>query len=135
MIDAINDNMPFDQFTREQIAGDLLENPTSGQRIATGLIRLNMVTREGGAQPEEYLAKYTADRVRTIGTAWLGSTTGCCECHNHKYDPFTIKDFYSLGAFFDDVRQWGVYSSYGYTPNKDLSGFNNNYPFPPEIRV
>ena len=135
VINAINDNMPFDQFTREQLAGDLLESPTEQQRVATGLIRLNMMTREGGAQPEEYLAKYTADRVRMLGTAWLGSTTGCCECHNHKYDPFSIRDFYSLGAFFDDVRQWGVYSDYRYTPNKDLKGFNNNYPFPPEIRI
>ncbi|TWU48097.1 PSD1 and planctomycete cytochrome C domain-containing protein [Rubripirellula reticaptiva] len=135
VIDSINQNKPFDQFTIEQLAGDLLENPTEEQLVATGLNRLNMVTREGGAQPGEYLAKYKADRVRMIGTAWLGSTTGCCECHNHKYDPFTAKDFYSLGAFFDDLRQWGVYSDYGYTPNKDLKGFNNDYPFPPEMRL
>ncbi|MGB7324084.1 MAG: PSD1 and planctomycete cytochrome C domain-containing protein [Rubripirellula sp.] len=135
VIDSINQNKPFDQFTIEQLAGDLLENPTEEQLVATGLNRLNMVTREGGAQPGEYLAKYKADRVRMIGTAWLGSTTGCCECHNHKYDPFTAKDFYSLGAFFDDLRQWGVYSDYGYTPNKDLKGFNTEYPFPPEMRM
>ena len=134
VIDAFNNNMPFDQFTIEQLAGDLLDNPTEQQLIATGLVRLNMMTREGGAQPGEYLAKYTADRVRMLGTAWLGTTTGCCECHNHKYDPLTSKDFYSLGAYFDDLRQWGVYTTYGYTPNKDLQGFNNNYPFPPEIR-
>ncbi|MEL7498896.1 MAG: DUF1553 domain-containing protein [Planctomycetota bacterium] len=134
VIKSINSNQPFDQFTREQLAGDLLENPTVDQLTATGLIRLNMVTREGGAQPGEYLAKYTADRVRMLGTAWLGATTGCCECHNHKYDPYTIEDFYSLGAYFDDVRQWGVYSNYGYTPNSDLAGFNNNFPFPPEMR-
>ncbi|MGI9473645.1 MAG: DUF1553 domain-containing protein [Rubripirellula sp.] len=135
VIDSINQNKPFDQFTREQLAGDLLEAPTQEQLVATGLIRLNMMTREGGAQPEEYLAKYTADRVRMLGTAWLGSTTGCCECHNHKYDPFTIRDFYSLGAFFDDVRQWGVYTTYRYTPNPDLTGFSNAHPFPPELRV
>ncbi len=135
VIDAINKNKPFDQFTLEQLAGDLLDNPTEEQLVATGLIRLNMMTREGGAQPGEYRAKYTADRVRMIGTAWLGATTGCCECHNHKYDPFTAKDFYSIGAFFDDVRQWGVYTSYGYTPNKDLEGFNNESPFPPELRL
>ncbi|TWU60569.1 Planctomycete cytochrome C [Rubripirellula tenax] len=134
VINAINENKPFDQFTMEQLAGDLLDDPTDEQLIASGLNRLNMMTREGGAQPGEYRAKYTADRVRMIGTAWLGSTTGCCECHNHKYDPFTAKDFYSLGAFFDDLRQWGVYSSYGYTPNKDLEGFNNEFPFPPELR-
>ena len=135
VIRSINENQPFDQFTLEQLAGDLLENPTEQQLVATGLIRLNMMTREGGAQPAEYLAKYTADRVRMLGTAWLGSTTGCCECHNHKYDPFTSKDFYSLGAFFDDVRQWGVYTTYGYTPNPDLAGFSNVHPFPPELRV
>lgn len=135
VIDSLNENKPFDQFTREQLAGDLLKNPTDEQRIATALIRLNMMTREGGAQPGEYLAKYTADRVRMLGTAWMGATTGCCECHNHKYDPLTAKDFYSLGAFFEDIRQWGVYTTYGYTPNPDLNGFNNDSPFPPELRA
>ncbi len=134
VINAFNNNKPFDEFTRQQIAGDLKENPSEEDLVATGLLRLNMVTREGGAQPGEYLAKYKADRVRMIGTAWLGSTLACCECHNHKYDPFSAKDFYSLGAFFDDIRQWGVYSDYGYTPNKDLKGYNNDYPFPPEMR-
>ncbi len=135
VIESFNKNKPFDVFTREQIAGDLMPSPTTEQLTATGALRLNMVTREGGAQPGEYLAKYKADRVRTLGTAWLGSTLACCECHNHKYDPFSIKDFYSFGAFFDDLRQWGVYSNYGFTPNPDLAGFNNNYPFPPEMRV
>ena len=134
VIHAFNSNKPFDEFTREQLAGDLLDAPDEDQLTATGFLRLNMVTREGGAQPKEYLAKYTADRVRSIGTAWLGSTMGCCECHNHKYDPFATKDFYSMGAFFADLRQWGVYSDYGYTPNPDLRGFNNDYPFPPELR-
>ncbi|MEM0924883.1 MAG: DUF1553 domain-containing protein [Planctomycetota bacterium] len=135
VINAFNQNKRFDEFTREQLAGDLLPNPTEEQLTATGMLRLNMVTREGGAQPGEYLAKYKADRVRTLGTAFLGSTLACCECHNHKYDPFSIKDFYSFGAFFDDIRQWGVYSNYGYTPNPDLKGFNNDYPFPPEMRI
>ncbi len=135
VIDSFNDNKPFDQFTREQLAGDLLPHPTSEQLVATGVLRLNMVTREGGAQAKEYLAKSKADRVRALGTAWMGMTLGCCECHNHKYDPFTAKDFYSLGAFFDDLRQWGVYSDYGYTPNKELAGFNNDFPFPPETRL
>ncbi len=134
VINSLNSNKPFDEFTREQLAGDLLENPTEEQLVATGLVRLNMVTREGGAQSKEYLAKYAADRVRMLGTAWLGATTGCCECHNHKYDPFTIEDFYALGAFFDDIRQWGIYTSYGFTPNKDLQGFTNQSPFPPEMR-
>ena len=94
-----------------------------------------MVTREGGAQPGEYLAKYGADRVRTVATTWLGSTMGCCECHDHKFDPFLTKDFYSMKAFFADIKQWGVYMDYGYTPNPDFKGFSNDHPFPPEITV
>lgn len=135
VIKAFNKNLPFDQFTREQLAGDLLPNPTPEQLVATGFNRLNMMTREGGAQPKEYLAKYAADRVRTVSGAWLGSTMACCECHDHKYDPFTAKDFYQLAAFFADVKQWGVYSDYGYTPNPELKGWSNEHPFPPEIEV
>ncbi len=135
VIDSFNANKPFDQFTLEQIAGDLLPNPTQEQRIATGFNRLNMMTREGGAQPAEYLAKYGADRVRTIATAWLGSTMGCCECHDHKFDPFSTRDFYAMKAFFADLREWGVYQDYNYTPNPDLRGWSNDHPFPPEISV
>jgi hypothetical protein len=135
VINAFNRNKPFDQFTVEQIAGDLLPHPTSEQVVATGFNRLNMVTREGGAQPKEYLAKYAGDRVRTVSTAWLGSTMACCECHDHKFDPFWTKDFYSMEAFFADVKQWGVYQDYGYTPNPDLKGWSNDHPFPPEIVV
>jgi Protein of unknown function (DUF1553)/Protein of unknown function (DUF1549)/Planctomycete cytochrome C len=135
VIDAFNANKPFDQFTIEQLAGDLLPHPTTEQRIATGFNRLNMMTREGGAQPKEYLARYAADRVRTLGAAWLGATLGCCECHDHKFDPFTTKDFYQLEAFFADIKQWGVYQDYGYTPNPDLPGWSNDHPFPPEIEV
>lgn len=135
VIEAFNANKPFDQFTREQLAGDLLPEPAAEQRVATCFNRLNMVTREGGAQPKEYLAKYAADRVRTVGMAWLGSTLACAECHDHKFDPITTKDFYSLGAFFSDIRQWGVYADYGYTPNPDLKGYGNDHPFPPEITV
>jgi len=135
VINAFNNNKPFDQFTLEQLAGDLLHNPTEEQLIATGFNRLNMMTREGGAQPKEYLAKYAADRVRTVSQAFLSATMGCCECHDHKYDPFTAKDFYALSAFFADVKQWGVYQNYGYTPNPDLAGFTNEHPFPPELKV
>jgi len=135
VIDSFNRDKPFDQFTIEQIAGDLLPNPTDEQRVATCFNRLNMVTREGGAQPKEYLAKYAADRVRTVSMAWLGSTMGCAECHDHKYDPFTSKDFYQMEAFFADIKQWGVYMDYDYTPNPDLRGFSNDHPFPPEIQV
>ena len=135
VIRAFNDNKPFDRFTTEQLAGDLLPDATDEQRIATGFLRLNLMTREGGAQPGEYLAKSMGDRVRAVGAAWLGLTTGCAECHDHKFDPVTAKDFYSLGAFFADVRQWGVYANYGYTPNPDLPGSNNEWPFPPEIQA
>ena len=135
VIDAFNANKPFDEFTREQLAGDLLPNPTTEQLVATGYNRLNMMTREGGAQPKEYLAKYGAERVRSVAAAWFGSTFGCAECHDHKFDPITARDFYELQAFFADVKQWGVYSDYGYTPEPELRGFNNDHPFPPEIQV
>jgi hypothetical protein len=135
VINSFNANRPFDQFTIEQLAGDLLPNATDEQKTASCFNRLNMVTREGGAQPKEYLAKYAGDRVRTVSTTWLGSTMACCECHDHKYDPFTTKDFYSLGAFFADMKQWGVYADYSYTPNPDLRGVGNDHPFPPEIEV
>ena len=135
VIDSFNRNKPFDQFTIQQLAGDLLPNSTTEDKVASGFNRLNMMTREGGAQPKEYLAKYAADRVRTVSMAWMGSTMGCCECHDHKYDPFTSKDFYSMEAFFADIKQWGVYQDYGYTPNPDLRGWSNDHPFPPEIEV
>lgn len=135
VIDAFNKNKSFDQFTKEQLAGDLLPNPTTEQIIATGFNRLNMVTREGGAQPEEYLAKYGAERVRTIGGAFLGATLGCCECHDHKFDPYTARDFYSMQAFFADVRQMGVYAAYSSNKDPEAKGLNNESPFPPEIEV
>jgi hypothetical protein len=135
VIDAFNANKPYDEFVVEQIAGDLLPNPNVEQLVATGFNRLNMVTREGGAQSKEYLAKYAADRVRAVSTTFLGSTMGCTECHDHKFDPFTTRDFYSMAAFFADVKQYGVYSDYGYTPEPELIGWSNDFPFPPEIEV
>lgn len=135
VIGAFNTNKRFDQFTIEQLAGDLLPNPTVEQRVATGYNRLNMMTREGGAQAKEYLAKYGAERVRSVAAAWFGSTFGCAECHDHKFDPIKSADFYALQAFFADVKQWGVYSDYAYTPNPDLKNFTNDHPFPPEIEV
>jgi hypothetical protein len=135
VIDAFNRNKPFDQFTLEQLAGDLLPDRSIEAYVASGFNRLNMMTREGGAQPKEYLAKYAADRVRTVSMTWLGSTMGCAECHDHKYDPFTSKDFYQMEAFFADIQQWGVYTDYEYTPNPDLKGFDNDHPFPPEIEL
>jgi len=108
VITAFNTNKRFDQFTIEQLAGDLLPNPTNEQRIASGYNRLLQTTEEGGAQAKEYTAKYAADRVRNVSTVWLASTMGCCECHNHKFDPFTTKDFYSFSAFFADIQEKAV---------------------------
>ena len=105
VIDAFNDNMPFDQFTREQLSGDLLPNPTVDRRIATGYNRLLQTSHEGGVQPKEYLAIYGADRVRNLSSVWLGATMGCAQCHDHKYDPITSKDFYAMQAFFADIDE------------------------------
>jgi Protein of unknown function (DUF1553)/Protein of unknown function (DUF1549)/Planctomycete cytochrome C len=105
---AFRDNKPFDEFTREQLAGDLLPDATLDQRIASAYNRLNRTSAEGGLQPKEYLAKYAADRARTLSTVWLASTTGCAECHDHKFDPFLSRDFYSLQAFFADIEETGL---------------------------
>ena len=111
VINSFNDNKPFDQFTIEQIAGDLLAESSEEQKVAAGYNRLNMKSTEFGIQDAEYLAKYAADRVRTTATTWLGVTLGCAECHDHKFDPFTIKDFYSFAAFFADIKGVGYYPS------------------------
>ena len=105
VIKAFNTNLPFDRFTTEQIAGDLLPNPTLSQRVASAYNRLIMTTEEGGAQAKEYEAKNLGDRVRNVAGAWLGSTMGCAECHNHKFDPFSARDYYAMGAFFADVKE------------------------------
>ncbi len=109
VIEAFATNMPFGRFTREQLAGDLLPDATREQRIAAAYNRLNMMSAEGGGQDKEYHARYAADRVRATSGAWLGSTLGCAECHDHKYDPFTTRDFYTLAAFFADVQERGIY--------------------------
>ncbi len=108
VIKSFNDNMPFDRFSIEQLAGDLLPNNSDEQRIASGYNRLLQTTEEGGAQAKEYMAKYAADRVRNVGSVWLASTLGCSECHDHKYDPFTTKEFYSFEAFFADLKERAV---------------------------
>jgi hypothetical protein len=105
VIDAFNRNLPFDQFTIEQLAGDLLGEASDRQRIASGFNRLLQTTEEGGAQPKEYTAKYAADRVRNTAAIWLGTTLGCCECHDHKFDPLTQHDFYAFAAFFADIDE------------------------------
>ena len=105
VIDSFNANKPFDQFTIEQLAGDLLANPTPQQRVATAYNRLLQTTEEGGAQAREYEVKNLTDRVRNVSTVWLAATMGCCQCHDHKFDPLTMKDFYSMAAFFADVQE------------------------------
>jgi len=105
VIKAFNDNKPFDQFTIEQLAGDLLPETTQQQRVASAFNRLLLTTQEGGAQAKDYEARMLADRVRAVGTVWLGQTFGCCQCHDHKFDPMTARDFYSLGAFFADIDE------------------------------
>ena len=108
VIGAFNQNQPYDQFTVEQLAGDLLPNATTSQRIASGFMRNGMTNDEGGADPDEYLNKYMVDRVNTLGITWLGLTVGCSECHDHKYDPMSTREFYRLYAFFHNVPEKGL---------------------------
>jgi hypothetical protein len=105
VIRSFNENKPFDRFTIEQIAGDLLPDANQDTRIASCFNRLLLTTEEGGAQPKDYEARMLTDRVRAVGTVWLGQTIGCAQCHDHKFDPITMRDFYSLGAFFADVQE------------------------------
>ncbi|MEM8734635.1 MAG: DUF1553 domain-containing protein [Planctomycetota bacterium] len=108
VIRAFNRNQPFDEFTVEQLAGDLLDNPTLEQQIATGFQRCNITTNEGGTIEAENLALYASDRVQTFGWVYLGLTTNCCQCHDHKFDPLTQEDYYSLAAFFRNTTQTGL---------------------------
>ncbi len=105
VVDAFNANKPFDQFTIEQLAGDLLPDATPEQKTASGYIRANMTTGEGGAITEEYQAKYTFDRAEAMSTTWLGLTLTCARCHTHKYDPITHKEYYGLFAFFNNLDE------------------------------
>jgi hypothetical protein len=105
VIRAFNEDMPFDQFVIEQIAGDLLPGATSEQVLATAFCRNHLITTEGGTLAAEYLNEYAADRVQTVGTAFLGLTFNCCRCHDHKFDPITQDDFYSLQAFFNSITE------------------------------
>ena len=106
VIKAFNENQPFDDFTVEQIAGDLLEDPTLDQLIATGLQRNNITTNEGGVVIEEYEAIYAKDRAETIGSVFMGLTVGCATCHDHKFDPISTAEFYALTAFFQNTTQY-----------------------------
>lgn len=116
VIQAFNSNTPYDRFLLEQIAGDLLPNPTPAMLIATGFQRNNMVTHEGGTIPEENLTNYNVDRVKTLGEAVLGLTLGCAQCHDHKYDPITQRDYYQLFAYFNSVSDVGLDGNGGKNP-------------------
>jgi hypothetical protein len=109
VINSFNSNLSFDAFTTEQLAGDLLPNATREQHVASSYNMLGMTTNENGIQAKEYLAKYAADRVRNVSSVWMASTLGCAECHDHKFDPYTTRDFYRLAAFFADIRESGMY--------------------------
>ncbi|WP_414661834.1 PSD1 and planctomycete cytochrome C domain-containing protein [Horticoccus sp. 23ND18S-11] len=108
VIASFNANKRFDRFTLEQIAGDLLPDADRATRVGSAFNRLLLSTEEGGAQPKDYEVRMMTDRVRAIGTAWLGQTTGCAQCHDHKFDPIATRDFYALGAFFADVKESSV---------------------------
>jgi Protein of unknown function (DUF1553)/Protein of unknown function (DUF1549)/Planctomycete cytochrome C len=133
VIDAFHKNKRFDEFTVEQLAGDLLPAATLTQKVASGFNRNHMINFEGGAIPEEYQTAYVIDRVNTTATVWMGLTLGCCQCHDHKFDPFTQNDFYRLYAFFNNIPENGLDGNRGNavpllkvpTPEqeKKLSGF------------
>ncbi|MEX2188139.1 MAG: DUF1549 domain-containing protein, partial [Pirellulales bacterium] len=116
VINAFNKNMPFDEFTVEQLAGDLLPNATLDQKIASGFNRCNITTNEGGAIAEEYLVLYARDRTETFGQIWLGTTVGCCVCHDHKFDSVSQKEFYELSAFFNNTTQGAMDGNIKDTP-------------------
>jgi len=108
VIDAINADMPFDEFTIEQIAGDLLPHATVDQQVATGFQRNTLTNHEGGTDPEQFRMEAVIDRTNTVGTVWLGLTVGCAQCHDHKFDPITQKDYYRLLAFFNTSEEWNI---------------------------
>jgi hypothetical protein len=119
VIRSLNSNMPFDQFTIMQLAGDLMQpEPTRDMLVASVYNRLSMQTEEGGAQPKEYEAIYNTDRVSNFSDVWLSSSVSCAECHDHKFDPITARDFYSMAAFFADISQAIIGKNGGYATLK-----------------
>jgi len=122
VIESFNRNQPFDRFTVEQLAGDLLPDATLEQKIASGFNRNTRFNEEGGADPEEFQVAYTKDRVNTLGQVWLGLTLGCAECHSHKYDPVSIREYYQLYAFFCSL-------------DEPMVSMNHNQPLPPLVKL
>lgn len=121
VIDAFHKNKPYNEFITEQIAGDLLPNATPWQQVATGFNRNHMITHEGGTIPEENLVNYTVDRVKTTSEVFLGLTMGCAQCHNHKYDPITMKDFYQFYAYFNRLDDRGLDGNSGINAGPKLA--------------
>ena len=122
VINAFNKNMPFDRFTIEQLAGDLLPGATVEQKIASGFNRNTRFNEEGGVDPEEYVIRYTIDRTNTLGQVWLGLTLGCAECHRHKFDPISQKEYYQLYAYFTGIAE-------------PMKSGNHGEPLPPILKV
>jgi len=120
VIRAFNTNLPYDKFITWQLAGDLLPEPTRDQRLATAFNRLHRMTNEGGSVPEEWRMEGVADRVRTLGTAFLGLTLECARCHDHKYDPITTRDYYSFGSFLNNIDEYGMYDRSDIVPSPSV---------------
>ncbi|MDE0934697.1 MAG: PSD1 and planctomycete cytochrome C domain-containing protein [Mariniblastus sp.] len=116
VIHSLNENMPYDQFVLEQVAGDMLPDATLKQQIATGFCRNHRINSEDGSIPEEWHVENVVDRIDTIGTAILGLTVGCARCHDHKFDPISAKEYYQLFAYFNNVPEWGVGPNNGNSP-------------------
>ncbi len=120
VVRAFNQNLPYDQFLTDQIAGDILPNATRDQRLATAFSRLHRQSNEGGSIADEYKTAYASDRVETFGTAVLGLTVGCAKCHDHKFDPITQKDYYQLFAYFNNINEYGLLLSTEIVPTPSL---------------
>ena len=120
VVDAFNRNLPYDQFLTEQLAGDLLPNPTRQQRLATAFNRLHRQTNEGGSIEEEWRTEYVSDRVHTFSTTVLALTFECAHCHDHKFDPITQRDYYSLSAFFNSIDEYGLYNDSAHVPTPSV---------------
>ena len=127
VINSINTNMPFDRFTIEQLAGDLLDKPTQAQLIASGFNRNHRITDEGGSIPEEWRIETVIDRVETTGATWMALTLGCARCHDHKYDPISQREFYQLFAYFNDVEEGGMIEDQGGGNSKPVMRLMNDH--------